>query len=165
MTLPSFSLKSLPVIKLPIINVHTDPLDILLFVLGLRMQQLSKTNAKFIELLHGRQFTLQIESKDGIARHFIIQDEKVSSVAGAAAKPDFLLRFSDSITAVKVLAKGDPTAFMTGMQTGAIQMEGDFSLLMWFNQAAKLIAPTIPKPVLQKIKQAQRFIKQKKAKA
>ena len=162
MTLRSLSLKSLPVIKLPIINVHTDPLDILLFALGLRMQQLSKTNAQFIELLHGRQFTLQIEAKDSIARHFIIQDEKVSSVSGAAAKPDFLLRFSDSLTAVKILMKGDPTAFMTGMQTGAIQMEGDFSLLMWFNQAAKLIVPTIPKPVLKKIKQAQSLLKKKK---
>lgn len=162
MTLRSLSLKSLPVIKLPIINVHTDPLDILLFALGLRMQQLSKTNAQFIELLHGRQFALQIEAKDGIARHFIIQDEKVSSVSGPAAKPDFLLRFSDSITAVKILLKGDPTAFMTGMQTGAIQMEGDFSLLMWFNQAAKLIVPTIPKPVLKKIKQAQSLLKKKK---
>lgn len=162
MTLRSLSLKSLPVVKLPIINVHTDPLDILLFALGLRMQQLSKTNAQFIELLHGRQFTLQIEAKDSIARHFIIQNEKVSSVSGASTKPDFLLRFSDSLTAVKILMKGDPTAFMTGMQTGAIQMEGDFSLLMWFNQAAKLIVPTIPKPVQQKIKQAQRLLKKKK---
>jgi hypothetical protein len=52
---------------------------------------------------------------------------------------------------------------MTGMQSGKIQMEGDFSLLMWFNQAAKLLAPNLPKPVVNTIKQAQRFIKDKKA--
>jgi ubiquinone biosynthesis protein UbiJ len=157
------NLSSLPVIKLPIINVSTDPFDLLLVGLGLRMQQLSKTSAKFIELLHGRHFTLQLESKNGISRHFIIQDGRVKIVAGAAAKPDFTLRFEDSDYAVKTLLKGDPTAFMTGMQSGKIQMEGDFSLLMWFNQAAKLLAPNLPKPVVNTIKQAQRFIKDKKA--
>lgn len=156
-------LEKLPVINVPVINVKTDPLDLLLVVLGLRMQQLSKTNAKFIELLHGRHFALQIESQDGISRHFLIENGKVKSISGAAAKPDFLLRFDNSLNAVKILLKGDPTAFMTGMQSGAMQMEGDFSLLMWFNQAAKLIVPTIPKPILQKIKQAQRFVQEKKA--
>lgn len=156
-------LKKLPVINVPVVNVKTNPLDVLLVALGLRMQQLSKTNAKFIELLHGRQFALQIESQDGISRHFLIANGKVKSVSGPAAKPDFVLRFDNSINAIKILMKGDPTAFMTGMQTGAVQMEGDFSLLMWFNQAAKLIVPTLPKPVVQKIKQAQRFIQEKKA--
>lgn len=156
-------LKKLPVINVPVINVKTDPLDVLLVALGLRMQQLSKTNAKFIELLHGRQFTLQIETQDGISRHYLIANEKVKSVSGASTKPDFVLRFDNSLNAVKILMKGDPTAFMTGMQTGAVQMEGDFSLLMWFNQAAKLIVPTLPKPVVQKIKQAQRFVQEKKA--
>ena len=70
------NLSSLPVVKLPLINLTTDPFDLLLVGLGLRMQQLSKTNAKFIELLHGRNFTLQLETKNGISRHFIIQDER-----------------------------------------------------------------------------------------
>lgn len=156
-------LDKLPILNIPVINVKTDPLDALLLVLGLRMQQLSKTSAQFIELLHGRQFTLQIEAQNGISRHFVIENEKVNSVSGYAAKPDFVLRFDTSINAVKILLKGDPTAFMTGMQTGAVQMEGDFSLLMWFNQAAKLIVPTIPKPVLKKIKQVKQFVTEKKA--
>ena len=157
------NLSSLPVVKLPLINLTTDPFDLLLVGLGLRMQQLSKTNAKFIELLHDRNFTLQLETKNGISRHFIIRNEQVKMASGKADKPDFTLRFEDSMFAVQTLLKGDPTAFMTGMQSGKIQMEGDFSLLMWFNQAAKLIAPHIPKPLLKKIKLAQRFIKDKKA--
>ena len=39
-------------------------------------------------------------------------------------------------------------AFMKGMQAGDIKMEGDFGLLMWFNNAAKYLQPDIPKPVL-----------------
>lgn len=155
-------LSAIPVVKLPIINVSTDPFDVLLVALGLRMQQLSKTSPKFIELLHGRNFTLQLETKNGISRHFVIADGHVKIEAGASAKPDFTLRFEDSEYAIKTLLKGDPTAFMTGMQSGQIQMEGDFSLLMWFNQAAKLIAPNIPKPVLQKIKQIKGLIAGKK---
>lgn len=58
------------------------------------------------------------------------------------------------------MIKGDPTAFMTGMQDGSIKMEGDFSLLVWFNQVAKLIPPKLPKPVKDKVRQARAFIKE-----
>ena len=50
---------------------------------------------------------------------------------------------------------------MTGMQNGSIKMEGDFSLLVWFNQVAKLIPPKVPKPVKDKIKLARQFLKEK----
>ncbi len=71
------------------------------------------------------------------------------------------MQFADSEQGVKTLLKGDPTAFMTGMQDGSIKMEGDFSLLVWFNQAAKLIPPKLPKPVKDKVRQARAFIKEK----
>lgn len=153
----------LPVVKVPVLNISTHPFDLLLAGLGVRMQQLAYTNDDFKALLQGREFVIQIESADGYARHYKIKNQKVCHRAGHGNKPDFTLRFKDGDTGVQTLIKGDPTAFMTGMQTGAIQMEGDFSLLMWFNQAAKLIAPKIPKPVVQKVKQAQRFIKDKRA--
>ena len=70
------------------------------------------------------------------------------------------MQFADSEQGVKTLLKGDPTAFMTGMQDGSIKMEGDFSLLVWFNQAAKLIPPKLPKPVKDKVRQARAFIKE-----
>jgi hypothetical protein len=43
-------------------------------------------------------------------------------------------------------------AFMKGMQAGDIKMEGDFGLLMWFNNAAKFLQPDVPKPVRQAVK-------------
>ena len=85
-------------------------------------------------------------------------------MAGHPEQADFILQFADSEQAVKTLMKGDPTAFMTGMQNGSIKMEGDFGLLVWFNQAAKLIPPKLPKPVKEKLKQARLFIKQKTGK-
>lgn len=144
----------LPVVTLPLVNMTTDPLDVVLTGIGLRLLHLAKTNEKFRASLQKKDFVFQIGTQAGLARHFTVTAGRIASVQGAAAKPDFALIFTDSETAVKTLMKGDPTAFMTGMQTGTIKMEGDFALLMWFNSIAKLIPPTIPKPVMLRVKQA-----------
>ena len=126
--------------------------------LALRMKQLARTSPKFIELVHDREFRIQIGTDLGLARQIIVNRGKIDTVAGSPEKADFILQFASSEQGVKTLVKGDPTAFMTGMQ------EGDFSLLVWFNQAAKLIPPKLPKPVKEKIRQARAFIKQKTGK-
>ena len=51
-------LSSLPVIQLPIVDVSTDPLDLLVAGLALRMKQLARTSPKFIELVHDREFRI-----------------------------------------------------------------------------------------------------------
>lgn len=154
-------LPALPVVKLPVVDVTTDPLDLLLTGLTLRMKQLARTSPQFVELVYDRKFRIEIGTEHGISRQIIIDHGKISSESGNGQPADFKLQFSDSEYAVKTLLKGDPSAFMTGMQSGNIKMEGDFSLLVWFNQAAKLIAPKIPKPVKQKIKQARQFLKER----
>ena len=155
---------SIPVVKLPIVDATTDPLDLLVLGLSLRMKQLARTSPKFIELIHDRQFRIQIGTDLGVARQILVNNGQIDTVAGDAEKADFTLQFANSEQAVKTLMKGDPTAFMTGMQDGTIKMEGDFSLLVWFNQAAKLIPPKIPKPVKEKIQLARQFIKDKTGK-
>jgi hypothetical protein len=157
-------LSSIPVIKLPLIDVSTDPLDLLVAGLALRMKQLARTSPKFIESIHGRNFRIQIGTDLGVARQILIQDGQIDTVAGQPEQADFILQFADSEQGVKTLVKGDPTAFMTGMQNGSIKMEGDFSLLVWFNQVAKLIPPKVPKPVKEKLKLARAFIKEKTGK-
>ena len=157
-------LSDLPVVKLPVVDVTTDPLDLLVAGLALRMKQLARTSPKFIELIYDRQFRIELGVEGGVARQIIIDHGKVSTEAGQGQPADFKLQFNNSEYAVKTLLKGDPTAFMTGMQSGEIKMEGDFSLLMWFNQAAKLIPPKIPKPVKARIKQARAFLKEKTGK-
>ena len=152
---------SIPVVSLPIVDVSTDPLDLLVLGMALRMKQLARTSPKFIELTHDRQFRIQIGTDLGMARQIIVNNGQIDSVSGSVEKADFILQFADSEQGVKTLIKGDPTAFMTGMQDGSIKMEGDFSLLVWFNQVAKLIPPKLPKPVKQKIKMVRQFLKEK----
>ena len=157
-------LSAIPVVKLPLVDVSTDPLDLLVAGLALRMKQLARTSPKFIELVHERQFRIQIGTDLGMARQIIVNNGHIDTVAGDAEKADFILQFADSEQGVKTLMKGDPSAFMTGMQNGTIKMEGDFSLLVWFNKVAKLIPPKLPKPVQEKVKLVRSFIREKTGK-
>lgn len=155
------NLSSIPVVKLPIVDVTTDPLDLLVLGIALRMKQLARTSPKFIELIHDRQFRLQIGTDQGIARQIVVNHGKIDTVSGQTEAADFILQFADSENGVKTLIKGDPTAFMTGMQNGSITMEGDFSLLVWFNEVARLIPPKLPKSVKKNIRIARQFLKEK----
>jgi len=125
---------------------------------------LARTSPKFIELVHERQFRIQIGTDLGVARQILVNHGQIDTVSGDAEKADFILQFADSEQGVKTLLKGDPTAFMTGMQNGTIKMEGDFGLLVWFNKVAKLIPPKLPKPVQEKVKWVRSFIREKTGK-
>ena len=154
-------LSSIPVVKLPIVDASTDPLDLMVLGLALRLKQLARTSPKFVELTHDRQFRIQIGTDLGVARQIVVNNGQIDTVSGDEQKADFILQFADSEQGVKTLIKGDPSAFMTGMQNGTIKMEGDFSLLVWFNQVARLIQPKVPKSVKDKIKIARQFLKDK----
>ena len=155
---------SIPVVKLPLVDVSTDPLDLLVAGLALRMKQLARTSPKFVELIHERQFRIQIGTDEGLARQIVVNNGHIDTLSGDAEKADFTVQFANSEQGVKTFIKGDPTAFMTGMQNGSIKMEGDFSLLMWFNKVAKLIPPKLPKPIKEKVKSLRSFIREKTGK-
>ena len=41
-------LSSIPVVKLPLVDVSTDPLDLMVTGLAIRMKQMARTSQKFI---------------------------------------------------------------------------------------------------------------------
>ena len=138
-------------------HVKSDPLDVLLFVVGVRFAQLANSdNTRFTSLLQNRNFTIQLGSEEeGIARHFTINNGKFSQHGGEATDPTLTITFKDSMTGVRLLTKADAAAFMSGIQQGDVKMTGDYSLLMWFNQVAKYIVPHVPEalePVVDKVK-------------
>jgi hypothetical protein len=127
---------------------------LLLFMAG-RMQYLSHNSAGFMAMLHHRDFVIQLQTFDSqTVRYFSIKNRRIRSRAQAHLKPDFVLSFKDEEYAIKTLSKASPMAFMKGMQAGDIKMEGDFGLLMWFNNAAKFLQPDVPRPVRQALKWA-----------
>lgn len=137
-------------------HLKSDPLDVLLFGLGLRLTQLAKSNdEKFKSLLENRNFTIQLGSEaEGINRYFSVKDGQFSQTSGEATEPTLTITFKDSITGAKLLTKGDAAAFMTGIQKGDLKMSGDYSLLMWFNQVAKFIVPKVPEQLQPIVEQA-----------
>lgn len=141
-------------------QIKSDPLDVLLFAVGLRLTQLAKTgDDKFKGLLENRNFTIQLGSDaEQTSRYYQINNGTFSQHAGPAKEPTLTITFKDSMTGVKLLTKGEATAFMTGIQNGDLKMSGDYSLLMWFNQVAKFIVPKVPEPLKPVVEQAKPLI-------
>lgn len=141
-------------------QIKSDPLDVLLFAVGLRLTQLAKMgDDKFKGLLENRNFTIQLGSDaEQTSRYYEINNGTFSQHAGPAKEPTLTITFKDSMTGVKLLTKGEATAFMTGIQNGDLKMSGDYSLLMWFNQVAKFIVPKVPEPLKPVVEQAKPLI-------
>lgn len=142
---------------IPVLNIKADALDALLAAIGYRLSMLAGSeNEDFKSLLKDRQLTIQLGSEEaGIARYYQFNNGSFSQHSGEAKEPDLTIDFQDSMTGVKLLTGGDASAFMTAIQAGEMKMEGDYSLLMWFNKLAKHIVPAIPeeyKPYIQKAK-------------
>lgn len=117
---------------------------VMLWALGWRMTQRSKSHEKFRAKLKDKDIILQFRTEDGkVARHYIVQDQTVRSVRGLASEPSFTLSFKDATAAVETIIAGakDQTAFMKGVQAQKIQASGDFSLMMWFMSIAKYLGP------------------------
>lgn len=150
----------------PVLDIKSDPLDVLLAVIGYRLSMLADSNDDAVKALFAdRQVTIEFASAESdVARYFSFDNGEFNQRSGHAEKADLTITFKDSMTGVKLLTKGDLPAFMTAVQEGNLSIEGDYSLMMWFNKLAKHIVPTIPdeyQPYVQKAKpyayKAQKF--------
>jgi hypothetical protein len=114
----------------------------LLWALGLMMKKASKNNPEFIKQLVGKDFTFQIQTQDGKqVRHFIVKDERIKSKSGAAKDPAFSISFKDAETGMFIMTAKDKNAFMKGIQEKDIKIDGDLSLVMWFQSIVKHVKP------------------------
>lgn len=139
----------------PVLNIKANPLDALLAAVGCRFSMLAKSDDPNIQqLLKDRKVSIEFGSEaDGIARYFVFDEGTFQQYTGKANQPTLRIDFKDSMTGVKLLTGGDVAAFMTAIQNKELTMEGDYSILMWFNQLAKHIVPEVPeqlKPILEK---------------
>ena len=144
----------------PVLDVKSDPLDVLLAVVGYRLSMLADSNNEdFKALLAERKVTIEFASEDSdIARCFSFDNGQFSQRSGHAEKADLTIKFKDCMTGVKLLTKGSLPAFMTAVQEGNLSIEGDYSLLMWFNKLAKHIVPEIPEELKPHIQTAKPYV-------
>ena len=141
----------------PVLDIKSDPLDVLLAVIGYRLSMLADSDNEDVKALFAdRNVTIELASTEAdIARYFVFDNGSFSQYSGHAKKADLTINFKDSMTGVKLLTKGNLPAFMTAVQEGNLSIEGDYSLMMWFNKIAKHIVPAVPeecKPYIQKAK-------------
>ena len=142
---------------IPVLDIKSDPLDVLLAAIGYRLSTLaSSDNEAFKALIADKKATIEFASSESdVARYFSFDHGQFSQHRGHAEAPTLTITFKDSMTGVKLLTKGDLPAFMTAVQDKELTIEGEYSLLMWFNKLAKYIVPTIPeelKPHIQRAK-------------
>ena len=141
----------------PVLDIKSDPLDALLAVVGYRLSMLADSdNEDFKALLADRKVVIELASTEAdVARYYSFDNGAFSQHSGHAKEADLTINFKDSMTGVKLLTKGSLPAFMTAVQEGNLSIEGDYSLMMWFNKLAKHIVPAIPEecePFIQKAK-------------
>jgi len=114
----------------------------LLWALGLMMKKASKKNSDFQKQLAGKDFAFQIQTQDGkIARHFIVKNDRVKSKGGTVKDPAFSISFKDAETGLHIMTAKDKNAFMKGIQEKDIKIDGDLSLVMWFQSIVKHVKP------------------------
>lgn len=156
-------LPQIPVIKLPVVDVTTDPLDMFVTALTWRMNYLVRHNPDFLPLIHERECSIHFANQQGLCYRLAVKQNRVIHESGTGKNGDLVITFSDSQYGVTTLLKGSNKAFMQGMQDGKIIMEGDYSLLVWFNQIALFIKPQMPPALTQGLSQAQQGLEQLKA--
>ena len=74
--------------------------------LALRMKQLARTSPKFIELVHDREFRIQIGTDLGLARQIIVNRGKIDTVAGSPEKLILFCNLLQSEQGVKTFGEG-----------------------------------------------------------
>ena len=115
----------------------------LLWELGLLMARASRKNPAFQQQLADKALVFQLQTLDGkVARHFIVNDQRISSRSGTYPEPAFAIVFKDAAYGFATLqAKNKQLAFMTGIQDKSIQIKGNPALVMWFQGLMKYLKP------------------------
>lgn len=145
---------------IPVLDIKSDPLDALLAIVGYRLSMLADSNNEdFKAALADRKVTIEfISEASDIARSFSFDNGQFTQHSGHADNANLAIKFKDSMTGVKLLTKGSLPAFMTAVQEGNLSIEGDYSLLMWFNKLAKHIVPEIPEELQPHIQRAKPYV-------
>ncbi|SDH15561.1 hypothetical protein SAMN05216588_10316 [Pseudomonas flavescens] len=118
----------------------------LLWMLGRLMAKASRDDPAFRQQLEGRDLVFQLHTQDGrIARHFIVSEQRVSSRRGTVGDPAFAIGFKDAPYGFATLtAKNKQLAFMQGIQSKDIQIQGNPALVIWFQGLTKYLRPKRP---------------------
>jgi 3-hydroxyisobutyrate dehydrogenase len=113
---------------------------LLLFLLAKTIKRASQKNEMFQKIAAGKNVTFEIKTKDGkTARHFILNQGNLQTQPTTHPAPHFSIVFADSRYGFSVLTSKDKQAFINGILDKKISIEGDFTLVVWFQNLVSLL--------------------------
>lgn len=114
----------------------------LLWALTRLLQRAVKQNPACAQYVKGKELLFQIQTHDGIGRHFSIRNGQVSSIAGLTAAPQFTMTFRDAAKGFAILsAKDGKEAFLAALHDEDLVIHGDFVEVMWFQGLTEYLKP------------------------
>ena len=114
----------------------------LLWALTKLLQRAVKRNPECAKYVKGKELVFQIQTLDGIGRHFSIRNGKVSSIAGLTSTPKFTMTFRDAAKGFAILsAKNGKEAFLAALHDEDLDISGDYVEVMWFQGLTEYLQP------------------------
>ncbi len=118
----------------------TMKLKLLLYLLAKLIIRASKKNDLIKKMTASKKVVFQIKTENGkTARHFILNQGEFQSAPTTHNAPDFSIIFADDKYGFSVLTSKDKKAFLNGILEKKIKIEGDFSLVIWFQNLIGLL--------------------------
>lgn len=114
----------------------------LLWALTKLLQRAVKTKPACARYVEGKELVFQIQTRDGMGRHFSIRNGKVRSAAGLTSAPKFTLTFRDAAKGFAILsAKDGKETFLAALHDEDLEIRGDFVEVMWFQGLTEYLQP------------------------
>ena len=114
---------------------------LLLWNVGVLLFVVSRVSSRVRSQI-GRDFTITVASRDGVARTFVFKDRFASSRSGFDSQAIFTLTFSSGRQGVcALLAKDAVVRVMDGLASGDMLYEGDLPYLLWFYEMVMAYVP------------------------
>lgn len=114
----------------------------LLWALTKLLQRAVNRNPACARYVERKKLVFQIQTLNGMGRHFHIQGGKVTSRAGLINTPQFTMTFRDATKGFAILAaKDSKEAFLTALHDEDLTLSGDFVEVMWFQGLTEFLKP------------------------
>lgn len=118
----------------------------LLWALTRLLQRAVKQHPACAQYVHDKSLVFQIQTADGVGRHFSIANGQVTSKAGLTPTPAFTMVFKNANRGFAVLSSKEGTdALLTALRLEDLVIRGDFVELLWFQGLTAFLQP--PKPI------------------
>jgi len=113
---------------------------LLLFLLAKLMKRANQKNDPFKKTAASQNVTFEMRTRDGkTARHFRFHQGDFQTQPTRHDAPDFSIVFADSRYGFSVLKSKDKQAFINGILDKKIVIEGEFTLVIWFQNLISLL--------------------------